>query len=437
MAWNELDASGYYFVCFRIGEKRFKRSLRTKSKKEADNLTARLEGNLLDVERGRLVIPDTSDPVTFLLSDGRVSVPISIAKQTTLKDLFDKYFNAIPSGSLEHSTISGMKIHRKHLERHFRPSFHIKTLSLEHLQGYVVKRADDDGKNGKLSAATIKKEIVTLRTVWNWGLTSKIVETPFPSRGLKYPKATEKPPFLSFPEVEELTRGMKEAEADELWEAVYLPIEDIVAMLKHVEDVGLPFVYPMFCFAAHTGARRSEIIRARVSDVDLKNGYVTIRERKKAHDRKTTRRVPISAALHLVLSDWLAHHPGGDALFCHSSEVARSKKRSRTTGHMGKGRAKTIRERLSTVRFRSTPAIGPLTKDEAHNHFKAALAGTKWAKLKGFHSLRHSFISALAAKGVDQRMIDDFVGHCTEQQRRRYRHLLPNVTKQAIASVFG
>jgi integrase len=63
--------------------------------------------------------------------------------------------------------------------------------------------------------------------------------------------------------------------------------------------------------------------------------------------------------------------------------------------------------------------------------------GSKWDVLKGFHILRHAFISALASNGVDQRIIDEFAGHSTEQQRRRYRHLLPQVTRDAIIGVFG
>ena len=34
-------------------------------------------------------------------------------------------------------------------------------------------------------------------------------------------------------------------------------------------------------------------------------------------------------------------------------------------------------------------------------------------------------------------IIDDFVGHQTDQQRVRYRHLFPNVTQAAIDGVFG
>ena len=56
--------------------------------------------------------------------------------------------------------------------------------------------------------------------------------------------------------------------------------------------------------------------------------------------------------------------------------------------------------------------------------------------LKGWHVFRHSFISALASRGVDQRVIDDLVGHSTEEQRRRYRHLYPDLKQQAIQVVF-
>jgi site-specific recombinase XerD len=51
--------------------------------------------------------------------------------------------------------------------------------------------------------------------------------------------------------------------------------------------------------------------------------------------------------------------------------------------------------------------------------------------------LRHSSISALASEGVDQRIIDEVVGHQSEQQRKRYRHLYPSVVKDAIKRVFG
>jgi hypothetical protein len=49
----------------------------------------------------------------------------------------------------------------------------------------------------------------------------------------------------------------------------------------------------------------------------------------------------------------------------------------------------------------------------------------------------HSFISNCAAKGVDQRLIDHWVGHTIEEMCMRYRHLVPDVSKAALLSMFG
>ena len=53
------------------------------------------------------------------------------------------------------------------------------------------------------------------------------------------------------------------------------------------------------------------------------------------------------------------------------------------------------------------------------------------------HTLRHSVASCLAAAGVDQRIIDDMLGHVSEEMRRRYRHLTTAAKEQAVAAVFG
>ena len=45
-----------------------------------------------------------------------------------------------------------------------------------------------------------------------------------------------------------------------------------------------------------------------------------------------------------------------------------------------------------------------LTRNEVHDHLKRALAGGRWAKLRGLHVLRHSYVSALAAAGVADRL---------------------------------
>jgi site-specific recombinase XerD len=51
-----------------------------------------------------------------------------------------------------------------------------------------------------------------------------------------------------------------------------------------------------------------------------------------------------------------------------------------------------------------------------------------------YHVFRHSFCSNLAMAGVDQRVIDEFLGHQIEAMRKRYRHLFPNDRHSAIES---
>jgi integrase len=139
-----------------------------------------------------------------------------------------------------------------------------------------------------------------------------------------------------------------------------------------------------------------------------------------------------------ALKAWLSIHPGGNALFCHGEEVARSKKRSRSTGHQnGRGRATSMKGRAATVKLRSKPQLGHLTISEMHYHFRKTLRNSKRSVVKGARVLRHSMVSCMAAAGVDQRIIDDIVGHCSEDMRRRYRHLTPEVKSRSVAAVFG
>ena len=162
-----------------------------------------------------------------------------------------------------------------------------------------------------------------------------------------------------------------------------------------------------------------------------------VREKKRVKGKRTTRRVPLSPFLAGVLREWLKDHPGGSLLFAVSEEVERSSKRSRTTGHQnGETRPTSLKARLSTVRLRDRPGIIPLTRDETHDHFERTLRGSKWAVLKGWHVLRHSFASNCAARGVDQRLIDAWMGHQTEEMKKRYRHIIPSTEADAIRSVF-
>jgi site-specific recombinase XerD len=57
--------------------------------------------------------------------------------------------------------------------------------------------------------------------------------------------------------------------------------------------------------------------------------------------------------------------------------------------------------------------------------------------MRGLHTLRHSFISACASKGVDQRLVQEWAGHMNEATSKRYRHLYPSTQQEAIRGVFS
>jgi integrase len=365
-------------------------------------------------------------------------------RPTTLVELRDRYLETNVA-SLEERTLDTARLHFKHLVRTLGEQFTISELTLADLQKHVDRRAKVKVRGKYIGEATLRKEIVTLRTAWNWGAKMGLVPKDYPNDGLRFPKGEEKPPFQTIDEIKRRVISLSRPQAKLLWEALYLRVEEVTALLECVKREALhPWVYPLVCVAAHTGARRSELIRMRISDVDFEGDVLVITEKKRVQGKTSTRRAPLTPTVKTALQEWLAMHPGGDALFCHVGEVARSKKRSPTTGHQnGEGRATTVQGRAATIHPRNTPPFGPLTTGEVHDHFKRALAGTPWSVVRGLHALRqlhalrHSFISGLAAVGVDQRIIDDIVGHQSEAMRRRYRHLTPAAKSQAVAAVFG
>jgi hypothetical protein len=265
MATLEKRARKYRVIFYFAGQ-RFARSLKTDNSVEAAASLARLKDNLRRVELGLMSVPEDADIISFLLSDGRVRAKPVLPAIGTLKEFVENYFNSIPAGCNEESTLQGMRIHVAHLQRILGKHFRIHSLEALHLQDYIDKRSKGKGLHGQpLSAATIKKEIITLRTIWNWSLHMGIAKKPFPNRGLRYPKLSEKPPFQTYAEVaRRIARGgLTAAQQADLWDSVFLTLAEVAEVLAYIEAHSrLPFLYPMAVFAAHTGARRSEMMRS-------------------------------------------------------------------------------------------------------------------------------------------------------------------------------
>jgi integrase len=389
MASIQKKGDGWYCQ-FMFSRRRHTFAVGKVDEAEAEAIRARVEYVLMRLKQGLMKLPAGADIVTFVLHDGRPpSAVVDPAPSTTLREFRDAYLEAFRHGAIESNSHDTATIHLSHVSDTLGERFLLADLSTAELQRHVDRRRKD------VAGVTIKKEIDTFRSAWNWAGRMGHVRGDFPGTGLVFPKDREKLPFMTWPEVERrVTAG---GNPDELWECLYLTVPELDGLLEHVRVRRAPsWVYPIFLFAAHTGARRSEMIRARAEDVDLAGGVVTVREKKRVRGRLTTRRVPLSGSLAAALGEWL---PGRTHLF--------------------------------------GPGQRPLSVQGAQKAFGRVLKDSRWSVLKGWHVLRHSFISSLASRGIDQRLIDEWVGHQTEAMRRRYRHLTPDVQQQAIRSVFG
>jgi integrase len=437
-------ASKVYRISFRFGGKQYQKSLETTDETEANAALGRIELVLRELKTGRKTLPEGAEFWTFLFTDGQRTQRLAAPTVVTLGEMFDRYEQEMPAGAMEGNSLDTHRHHSKHLLRVLGKKTPVQTLTVTELQRYVTKRSGEKKKNGDpYSSETIKKEVKRFKAVWNWAREHGIVTAEVPTRRLRYEKGEESLPFQTWEEIEKriALSGLTGNAVAEQWETLFLRKEESAKCLEHVRQADLaPFVYPMFVFVAHTGARRSEMTRSRVEDFDFESKEVTIREKKRDRTvKETRRRVPMTATLERVMREWLGPgHPGGPYAFCHEEVVKRSKKRSRTTGHQsGPSRPTTMSDREATVQERpGKRPPGHLTLSEATHHFKRALAGSKWAVVRGFHVFRHSFASNLAAVGKDKDVINAWMGHQTDEMRRRYRHLFPEETRSALNDVF-
>src|SRR5262249_52868853 len=143
---------------------------------------------------------------------------------------------------------------------------------------------------------------------------------------------------------------------------------------------------------AYSGTRRGEVMRLRWSDIEFDQDAIVARSKKQSRQKsETTRRIDLHVELKAILLDWRGKRPAGQFVTCDPGSFEQ------------------------------------LTSRETSIRFYQPLRGTKWCLSSrkdwfkvGFHSYRHSFASNLAAAGIDQRVIDEWMGHQTEAMRRRY-----------------
>jgi integrase len=402
--------NGVYLARFRYLGKEYKKSLKTSNHKAAEGAMHRVRDALHRLAINTLAVPEGVDPGDFIVSGGTLTKPSarpSTGKMRkaipTLNAAADEYLQ-----NLEHLAASNrytIGVHLRNLKKKLTGLVDepIDRIQKKHVEAFLQARLRERART------TVVKERETVQQFFAWAVRCEYIVSSPTNELTKVTASTKLPPFRTVAEIEaSIGRGgLSRAEEWALWECLFLQPSEIAGILamvreRHKRDVS----YILHAVPAFTGMRRGELLRLTWSDIEFEQNSLVARSKKQSRqEEETTRRIDLHPELKAILLRWQKQRPTGQYVACDADSTS------------------------------------PLTPKQANQRFWQPLRGTKWCLASrknrfkiGFHAYRHSFASNLAAAGVDQRLIDEFMGHQTETMRKRYRHLFPSARRSAIES---
>lgn len=407
---NLGQKDGTYIIHFRFNRKEYKKSRKVRGKSTAEAAKNLVELTIHRLVTGQSSLPATVDPGDFILSGGTLlqpavyDPPAEQLKSRCTKELMEEYTESQKHLQAESYHYSHA-MHLRHLARHFgslaeAPCDHV---GFRDLDRYLKCRLAERHPN------TVERERITLLMFYKWVVEQGYLDTSPAATLARIKGGADRSPFRTVAETEKNIErgGLSRNEALGMWECLYLTPEEIAQLLATIRVNGredLSFL--LHAIPAYTGMRRGEVLRLRWLDVDLEEESITARSRKQSRTKsETVRRIDMHPELKKELVAWRDLRPKGQYVVC------------------------------------DRQSLEQITKERANRCFWQPMNGTKWELDKkrhwyklGFHTYRHSFASNLAALGVDQRVIDEWMGHQTEAMRKRYRHLFPKTRRSAIES---
>jgi integrase len=403
---NLGQKNGVYLARFRFQGKEYKRSLRTPDRKNAEAAMHRVEDALHRLAVRLISVPAGVDPGDFIVSGGTLTSPAPAPGRRTVPTFGSAVQEFLGDlGHLAESNRYTIGVHLRNLQKKLvrqvdAPLDQVERRDLEaYLQARLKERAH----------TTVSKERETVVSFFRWAVACGYLATS-PAADLTRVKAGgDLPPFRTVQEIEAVVNrgGLGESESWDLWGCLYLTPEEIGEVLLLVrERASRDVSFLLHAVPAYTGVRRGELLRLRWGDIEFDQDSLVARSRKQSRQAvETKRRIDLHPELKAIFLDWQKRRPKGQFVACDAD------------------------------------SLDPLTPKEANQRFWQPLRGTAWClssrrnRFKiNFHCYRHSFASNLAAAGVDQRVIDQFMGHETECMRKRYRHLFPKIRRSAIES---
>ncbi len=169
-----IRKKGNAFYCtFRFQGHRYYFAVGQVSEEQAQAKCVEVDEVLALIERGRLTVPDGVRLEDFVAAGGKAPLISARPETVSARQLFDKYLATHANGTIESSSLGTVKTHLNQVAKTLGERFRIQSLALSDLQNHVERRR----KKG-VSPVTLKKEIATLRTCWNWGVHSGSLKGP-------------------------------------------------------------------------------------------------------------------------------------------------------------------------------------------------------------------------------------------------------------------
>lgn len=369
----------------------YKKSLGTASEHKARRAKQRLESRLADLKAGFLKLPEGADVAEYLVRGHVVRDEKAEGNAATFEDMLPSYLEHAKARRAP-SSFATERVHLKHFERFLKrrvrdPLEDILTADIER---YATRRRK------KVAGATVNKELQTLRQFFDYALRHGHVQSNPTYDVTRFKNAGMPHRFITKTEIDEQIGrgGLSDDEIRKLRRFRYLEPEE-VPRLQSLAETTTPWLYPALVTLVYTGMRRGEVVSLEWRDVDFKSRKIWVRSRKQSRSAEFAGRdIDIHGNLLGILAAHREKHPKGRFVF------------SDLDGN-------------------------PLKAAVLHRAFKALVDGTEFDGI-GLHCLRHTFASSLAAQGVDDRLIDHYMGHQTVEMRRRYQHLFPNKKAEGI-----
>ena len=383
-----------YHVKFYYRGKQYLRTLATADEEDADHARKAAERRIHLLRTGALDVPEGTDPGAFIVGNRAAGPePAKEKPKPSVQALFREYLEwAKPPRKAEAS----WRTERTHLGNFeaflgSKVSMRADRVTPELIERFMRRRGL------KVRPTTINKELQTLRQAFDYAVRHGHLDAN-PLTGVKKLKdSSENHRFMTKAQIDEVLGGGTHTDEQkrELKRFRYLEPKEVRALLLLAKESDL---WAFLSILAFTGMRFSEARHLRWEDIDFEARRIWVRSRKQSADRQmTVRDVEMNETLSEVLREHRRFAPSSAYVFCDEDGQ-------------------------------------PLTSGWFRYRFTGLTKGTAFDGI-GFHCLRHSFSSNLARAGVDDRIIDHFMGHQTEEMRRRYQHLFPSEKRRAIDQI--